>query len=190
MACLIAVFLHISDPWLRKSAWPATQTARQDGSWHLSSSRASSGLPMGLPSRERSPCPTHRCPYVQWRVCLLGMDMPTGPFSLCYAFFFSLSTHWFIYPCFSCQGLSHELEVRSAPPAWMMTLICHLQLSLLAVWNTTYSWFYLGGIAWTPCLCCFWDEQAGWSLPLSLSCMYMCILSSPTPLAHTCSIWR
>lgn len=32
----------------------------------------------------------------------------------------------------------------------MMTLLCHLQLSLCAVWNPPYSWVYFGGIIWEP----------------------------------------
>lgn len=32
----------------------------------------------------------------------------------------------------------------------MMTLLCHLQLSLCAVWNPPYSWVDFGGIIWEP----------------------------------------
>lgn len=31
-----------------------------------------------------------------------------------------------------------------------MTLLCHLQLSLCAVWNSPYSLVYFGGITWVP----------------------------------------
>lgn len=77
VACFVAVFLRVSEPCLRKSAWVATQTARQDGSWHPSFSRAGSGLPVGLPSPEGGACPTHGCPYMQQHFpCLEWLCQP------------------------------------------------------------------------------------------------------------------
>lgn len=101
-----------------------------------------------------------------------------------YQAFIFLSNHWFIYPWFNCQGMRSAASLDDD-----IELLCSA-LSLCAVWNVTSSWFYLGDIAWTPCLCCSWDEQAGCSLPLSLSCTHMCTLGSPTPLAHAFFVWR
>lgn len=141
VACLTAGFLRISEPRLRKPAWAATQmTTRPDGLQHLSSTGASSGVPKGLPFPEHGSLPYTQLP-LQWgqHFALLGMDMSTSHFSLRCAF--SLSSPWFIYPYFSCQ------QVRFAPSASRVTLICRHQLSLHAVCNAPYSWFYSGGIA-------------------------------------------
>lgn len=104
--------------------------------------------------------------------CLEWICQPAR-LSLYHAFIF-LSSHWFIYPWFNCQGM------RSAASLDDDIELPRSTLNLSVVWNVTSSWFYLGDIAWTPCLCCL--RRAGWLLPAPLPLMHAHVHSL---LSHT-----